>query len=475
MPATYLNSINRFPGDGVTTDWGINFAGGYLRRSHVKSYTLNAAGTIVRLNTLTDASFISEFVVRVTPAASATETVVIYRETPVDLPLVDFVDGSNITEANLDLVTKQAVFIGAETADKFTDLTQPTAVAVASVVAPVIASVTTEQNARIAADNALQTNINAEVSTRAAADTAETAARIAADALKLNLTGGSLTGPVNFKATQDVATAATVDLTNTGNVVRLTGAVTVTALTIPDGGVRFIRFTGGQILQQGTNLRLLGNASVSFISSDVAIFLGRSGGLVEALHIVRSASVLTPYGFLVTDSATIPPGTRTTPIDINLPGGYTAYKLVVRGVKPNANAFVRARLSFDGGSTFVETTSYSSAGAGYDTATDNTTGAPATSLYVSDDATSLNVLSTWQCEFTIYASEVWGLIDSIDRYTAAGNVRSTRLGWAFNNPPSAVSSLRLFFNTASVVPAGDGQATQVTLSTAATYSLYGIK
>lgn len=122
MPApVYMNTINRFSGDGVTTDWNINFTGGYLRRAHVKGIVTNEAGTVV-LRTLTindPADFIGPNQIRVSPAAVAGEVVVLFRDTPKDLPLVNFTDGSLISEKNLDLTVQQAVFIAAEMVDKF--------------------------------------------------------------------------------------------------------------------------------------------------------------------------------------------------------------------------------------------------------------------------------------------------------------------------------------------------------------------
>lgn len=122
MPApVYMNSINRFSGDGVTTDWNINFTGGYLRRAHVKGIVTNADGTeTLRTLTISDpADFIGPNQIRVSPAAVVGEVVVLFRDTPKDLPLVDFSDGSLISEKNLDLIVQQAVFIAAEMVDKF--------------------------------------------------------------------------------------------------------------------------------------------------------------------------------------------------------------------------------------------------------------------------------------------------------------------------------------------------------------------
>lgn len=157
MPApVYMNSINRFSGDGVTTDWNINFAGGYLRRAHVKGIVTNADGTTV-LRTLTIADpgdFIGPNQIRVSPAAVAGEIVVLFRDTPKDLPMVDFTDGSLISERNLDLIAQQAVFIAAEMVDRFGDTLEAVNVNVAAVNGALSAVTVAQANAAASAASA---------------------------------------------------------------------------------------------------------------------------------------------------------------------------------------------------------------------------------------------------------------------------------------------------------------------------------
>lgn len=113
MPDTQYFSINVFPGDGVQTVFEISFAGGYIAREHVKAYraTLGAANVPVEL------SWIGPNTVQTPTATPIGSDIVIYRDTPKDLPLADFSDGAVLTETSLDVNAKQAVFIAAEAQD----------------------------------------------------------------------------------------------------------------------------------------------------------------------------------------------------------------------------------------------------------------------------------------------------------------------------------------------------------------------
>lgn len=105
-------SVNIKPGNGVQSVFEISFAGGYISRDHVKAYM--RVGGLEQPASLT---FLNDFTVQVSPVPPAGSTLVIYRETPKDKPLADFSDGSIVTERNLDVNAKQAVFIAAEAQD----------------------------------------------------------------------------------------------------------------------------------------------------------------------------------------------------------------------------------------------------------------------------------------------------------------------------------------------------------------------
>ena len=156
-------SINTFPGDGATTVWNLNFAGGYLRREHVKAYTEDSLGN----TTTRDLVFLSDNQVRVEPAVPLGVTLVVYRDTPKDKPLVDFTDGSIINERNLDLVAQQSVFVGAEMLDRFA-ATNEIAVEAQTVALSSVADAA-EAKANAASSLSLATDANA-LATGVAAD-----------------------------------------------------------------------------------------------------------------------------------------------------------------------------------------------------------------------------------------------------------------------------------------------------------------
>lgn len=110
-----LNSVNRWLGDGTTTEWNFTFSGGYIAPEHVKCYVTDADG--VRI--FPEKTLISPFTMQVLPAVPVGSVITIYRDTPKDLPLVEFADGTALTEPALNLMARQSVFIAAE----FTDAT----------------------------------------------------------------------------------------------------------------------------------------------------------------------------------------------------------------------------------------------------------------------------------------------------------------------------------------------------------------
>jgi len=108
-------SVLNILGDGVKTDWEINFSGGYIRREHIKAYVTQPSG----VNEPTALAWLGPNTVQIVPPVPNGYAGAIYRDTPKDAPLVDFTDGAIISEQTLDITTKQAVFAAAEMVDKF--------------------------------------------------------------------------------------------------------------------------------------------------------------------------------------------------------------------------------------------------------------------------------------------------------------------------------------------------------------------
>lgn len=112
-PIEQLLSRTVYNTDGATSVWDFSFSGGYIYPAHVKAYTEAPDGnrTDVTL-TLT-----GPYQVTISPPLAVGSKLVIYRDTPKDLPLVDFADESGFSETALDTNARQAVFIAAEAAD----------------------------------------------------------------------------------------------------------------------------------------------------------------------------------------------------------------------------------------------------------------------------------------------------------------------------------------------------------------------
>jgi len=99
---------------------------------------------------------------------------------------------------------------------------------------------------------------------------------------RLPLAGGTMTGPLNFAATQTIASATTTDLgaPATANTMIITGTTTITGLGVATAGVtRTLRFSGSLILtHNATSLILPGSANIITSPGDVAYATSLGGG-----------------------------------------------------------------------------------------------------------------------------------------------------------------------------------------------------
>lgn len=88
----------------------------------------------------------------------------------------------------------------------------------------------------------------------------------------------------------DVASAATLNLgTATGDLVDVTGTTTVTAITLPQGLERTVRFAGALTLTHGAGLVLPGGANVATAAGDFATFRGYASGVVRCTAYSRAS------------------------------------------------------------------------------------------------------------------------------------------------------------------------------------------
>lgn len=199
--------MQEFAGDGVRTSFELNFAGGYIDPANVRAYTYVAATgeqtpvTVV----LTGPNTIS-----VVPAVPVGSFLVVYRDTDKSQPLVDFVDGAVISEANLDMVARQAIFATAEMVDRFYVTEQTVSELTTQAQEATERSeqaLTVAQEAKASADAAVATSQAALDGVTGATDAAEAATAAALAATTAANDANDAVSRIEGKADAAVATA----------------------------------------------------------------------------------------------------------------------------------------------------------------------------------------------------------------------------------------------------------------------------
>ena len=171
-------ATNRFPGDGSTTTYEINFVGKYLSREDVYAYREDNETRARFPVSISPGQFINDTTIGGFAPTPPTQTLVIYRSTRKQ-PLVDFVNGARLSEFNLDLATRQGLFIAMEAIDA---ASPDTVNALLEAVAVVQGLVGDAQSAALAALQAVvdaQTAANAAIAAGADALDAQLAAEAA--------------------------------------------------------------------------------------------------------------------------------------------------------------------------------------------------------------------------------------------------------------------------------------------------------
>ena len=115
MPTPTLQLLSRtiYTTDGITTTWDFSFSDGYLHASHVKAKTIDIDGIEDELSF----TLVGQYQISILPALSPGRVLHIYRDTPKTAPLVNFSDGSSLSEVALDTNARQSIMVAAEAAD----------------------------------------------------------------------------------------------------------------------------------------------------------------------------------------------------------------------------------------------------------------------------------------------------------------------------------------------------------------------
>jgi len=104
------NSKVQYTADGSTQSFAVTFP--FISRNHVSVEVDGVAATFTWNND-------SQILIS-SPTLSGGEAVLLIRSTSQDTRLVDYVDGSNLTETDLDLDSKQAFYMAQESLDELT-------------------------------------------------------------------------------------------------------------------------------------------------------------------------------------------------------------------------------------------------------------------------------------------------------------------------------------------------------------------
>lgn len=121
----YRYATQRYTLDGSNIDFEFNFDGGYISEDYVKAFWKKPDLSEEEIDR-SDITFVGPNQLRIPIAAAQPLTwkLIIRRDTPKNIPLVDFTDGSILNERNLDKTTTQAIHDTAELVDFIADLLQ---------------------------------------------------------------------------------------------------------------------------------------------------------------------------------------------------------------------------------------------------------------------------------------------------------------------------------------------------------------
>ena len=169
------NSKVQYTADGSTQTFAVTFP--FISRSHVSVEVDGSAATFTWNN--------DSQITIASPTLSGSEIVLIARSTSQSTRLVDYVDGSNLTETDLDLDSKQAFYMAQESLDELTLLDDA---AVATSAHILVGNGTTFTNVAVSGDVTITnggavTIANTAVETAMIANDAINGTKIADDAI----------------------------------------------------------------------------------------------------------------------------------------------------------------------------------------------------------------------------------------------------------------------------------------------------
>jgi hypothetical protein len=199
-------------GDGATTLYTFNFAGGYIAKADVKGYIYNPATGTSTMLTITAGMWQTDSQIKLASPVPTGQYIVLYRDTQKSAPLVDFTNGAVLNEQNLDKMAQQSIFVAAEMADRFDLLNDGSVLAIANSATALSTANTALANSAtaITTANAATASAAGAVSTANTAKTTADASKITADTAKATADG------IDAKATSALSNASAAVTTANG-------------------------------------------------------------------------------------------------------------------------------------------------------------------------------------------------------------------------------------------------------------------
>lgn len=341
--APYL-SMQRFNGNGTTTDWTVNFAGGtppYLDASDVIAYEIIPATALaaeVRIDRTVTYIGPSQF--RVTPAVASGRILVLRRKTEDQYNLVDFQSLQAVSEYDLDLANKQLLFLSQEAVD------QARLAEERSVVAETIAYTSVnDATEALATANSANSKANTALSTanaafNAADDAVDTADAATSTANSANSTANTALSTANgavITANAANATAIAADGKANTAVATANGAVDTAVAAAADASAALTASEQAELAAAAAQSSAAATESLAAAAdANAATALSTANGIdakaTEALSTANAASATATEAMTLIEEAGVSTFNGRAGVVMPLAGDYSAAQVTFNGV-----------------------------------------------------------------------------------------------------------------------------------------------
>ncbi|QPB11245.1 hypothetical protein [Providencia phage PSTNGR1] len=341
--APYL-SMQRFNGNGTTTDWTVNFAGGtppYLDASDVIAYEIIPATALtaeVRIDRTVTYIGPSQF--RVTPAVASGRILVLRRKTEDQFNLVDFQSLQAVSEYDLDLANKQLLFLSQEAVD------QARLAEERSVVAETIAytsvndaseALTTANSANSKATTALSTANAAFNAADDAVNTADAANSTANSANSIANTALSTANSATATANTALSTANAADTKANTAIATANGAVDTAVAAAADASAALTASEQAELAAAAAQssaaaTELLAASADANAATALSTANGIDAKATEALDTANAASATATEAMTLIEEAGVSTFNGRAGVVMPLAGDYSAAQVTFNGV-----------------------------------------------------------------------------------------------------------------------------------------------